>query len=245
MLDENELARYNRQLTMPDFGQEAQDRLKQAHIVIAGVGGLGCAAAVYLTAAGVGHISIVDSDTVSLSDLNRQILYSEDDIGEKKVSAAAGRLSRLNSRVTIKPVFTRIDDENAMGIVAGAQAVIDGLDNPSARQAVNAACVKLKVPYIYGGVSGWRGMMTTIIPGETPCLACFSPEGVRGGGVIGMVPAIIANIQALEAIKLLTGRRPSLAGRLLLFHGDEMKFSFYEIKRNEDCPICAPPPSGK
>jgi molybdopterin/thiamine biosynthesis adenylyltransferase len=245
MLDENELARYSRQLIMPDFDQEAQDRLKQAHIVIAGIGGLGCAAAVYLTAAGVGHISIVDSDTVSLSNLNRQVLYSEEDIGEKKVSVAAGKLSRLNSRVNIAPVFTRIDDNNAAGVVTGAQAVIDGLDNPSARQAVNAACVGLKVPYIYGGVSGWRGMMTTIIPGETPCLACFSPAGKPGKGVLGMVPAIIANIQALEAIKLLIGRRPSLAGRLLLFHGDEMKFSSYEIKRNESCPVCATPPSGK
>jgi molybdopterin/thiamine biosynthesis adenylyltransferase len=245
MLDENELDRYNRQLIIPDFGPEVQDRLKQAHIVIAGIGGLGCAAAIYLTAAGVGHIAIVDSDAVSLSNLNRQILYSEEDIGERKVSAAARRLSLLNSRVTITPVFTRIDDENATGIIAGAQTVIDGLDNPSARQAVNAACVKLKVPYIYGGVSGWRGMMTTIIPGETPCLACFSPAGRPGRGVLGMVPAVIANLQALEAIKLLTGRHPSLAGRLLLFHGDEMKFNSYEIKRNESCPVCAPRTSGK
>jgi molybdopterin/thiamine biosynthesis adenylyltransferase len=240
MLDQDELARYNRQLIIPDFGEEGQRKLKDSRIVIVGVGGLGCASVTYLTAAGVGHITIVDFDTVELPDLNRQILYGEEDVGKKKVSVAKSRLSRLNSGVEITPVSTKITEENVLSIVKGAQVVVDGLDNSASRLIVNSACVKQKMPYIYGGVSRLRGMVTTIIPGKTPCLACLSPEGVGGLGVLGVAPAIIANLQALEAIKLLIGRNPSLAGKLLLFNGDDMKFQLREIRRNESCPVCSP-----
>ena len=240
MLDQSELIRYSRQLAIPDFGEEGQRKLKSAHVVIAGIGGLGCASATYLTAAGVGHITIVDFDIVELSDLNRQILYWEEDIGEKKVIAAQGKLSKINSSIQITPVFTKITEENVLKIIRGAQAVLDGTDNLDTRLIVNSACVKLRIPYIYAGVSRLRGMITTIIPGETPCLACLCPEGVGGGGVLGVTPAIIANLQALEAIKLLIGHRPALAGKLLLFNGDDLKFRLYDIKRNEGCRVCSP-----
>jgi len=240
MLDQSELIRYNRQLIIPDFGEEGQRKLKSSHAVIAGVGGLGCASAIYLTAAGIGRITIVDFDIVELPDLNRQILYGEGDVGEKKVVAARRSLSKLNSAVEITPIFTKITEENAGSIINGAQVVLDGLDNQATRLLVNSACVKLKIPYIYGGVSRLRGMITTIIPGKTPCLACLSPEGAGGLGVLGVTPAVIASLQALEAIKLLIGHGPSLAGKLLLFNGDDMKFQIHEIRRNESCPVCSP-----
>jgi molybdopterin/thiamine biosynthesis adenylyltransferase len=240
MLDQSELIRYNRQLKIPDFGEEGQRKLKNSHAVIIGMGGLGCASATYLTAAGVGHITIVDSDTVELSDLNRQVLYWQEDIGEKKVTVAQKKLSRLNPLVQITPVFTKVTEDNILSLIGGAKVVVDGLDNSATRLVVNSACVKLKTPYIYGGVSRLRGMLTTIIPGKTPCLACFYPEGAGGLGVLGVTPAIIANLQALEAIKLLIGHSPTLAGKLLLFNGDDMKFQVYAIKRNESCPVCSP-----
>lgn len=242
MLDQSELIRYNRQLVIPDFGEDAQNKLKSSRIVIAGIGGLGCASATYLTAAGVGHITIVDFDTVELPDLNRQVLYWEEDIGEKKVVVAQRKLSKLNPAVEINPLFARITEENVSSIINGAHLVVDGLDNLTIRLVVNSACIKHKIPYIYGGVSRFRGMITTIIPGKTPCLACGYPESTeRGGGhgVLGVVPALIANLQALEAIKLLTGRDPSLAGRLLLFHGEDAGFRAFDLERNESCPVCS------
>lgn len=240
MLDQSELIRYNRQLIIPDFGEAGQGKLKDSRVIIVGMGGLGCASATYLTAAGVGHITIVDFDTVELPDLNRQILYWDEDIGEKKVIAAQRKLSQLNPSVEITPIFARIVAENVLSLINGAQVVVDGLDNPATRLVVNSACVKQKIPYIYGGVSRLRGMITTIIPGKTPCLACLSPEGVGGLGVLGVTPAIVASLQALEAIKLLIGHSPSLAGKLLLFNGDDMKFQLREIRRNEGCPVCSP-----
>jgi len=240
MLDQSELIRYNRQLIIPDFGEEGQRKLKDSHVVIVGMGGLGCASATYLTAAGVGHITIVDFDTVELSDLNRQILYWEEDVGKRKVAVAQRKLSKLNPAVEITPIFAKIMEENVLSIIDGAQVVVDGLDNSATRLVVNSACIKQKIPYIYGGVSRLRGMITTIIPGQTPCLACLSPEGVGGLGVLGITPALIANLQALEAIKLLIGHSPSLAGKLLLFNGDDMKFQVHEIRRNESCSVCSP-----
>ncbi len=239
MLDKNELIRYNRQLIIPDFGEEGQKKLKDSHVVIVGVGGLGCVSATYLTAAGVGHITIVDFDTVELSNLNRQILYWEDEIGEKKVMVAQRKLSKLNPSVEITPIFAKITDENILSIIDRSQVVVDGLDNSATRLVVNSACVKQRIPYVYGGVSRLRGMITTIIPGQTPCLACLLPEGAKGLGVLGVTPALIANLQALEVIKLLIGHSPSLAGKLLIFNGDDIKFSIFEIRRNESCPVCS------
>jgi molybdopterin/thiamine biosynthesis adenylyltransferase len=239
VLNRDELVRYNRQLVIADFGEDSQEKLKSSHVIIAGVGGLGCASATYLTAAGIGRITIVDFDTVELSDLNRQILYWEEDVGEKKVVAAQRKLSKLNPTVEIIPIFTKITEENVLSIIDGAQVVLDGTDNQTTRLIVNSACVKLRIPYIYGGVSRLRGMITTIIPGRTPCLACLCPEGTGGLGVLGVTPALIANLQALEAIKLIIGHSPALAGRLLLFNGDDMKFRVFDIKRNERCRVCS------
>jgi len=237
------LIRYNRQLKIPELGVEGQKKLKSSHAIITGIGGLGCASAIYLTAAGVGRITIVDFDLVELSNLNRQVLYWEEDIGKKKVVVAQRKLSKLNLGTEIIPIFAKITGKNVFSIVDGAQVVVDGLDNFATRMLVNASCVKHKIPYIHGGVSRFRGLITTIIPGETPCLACLYPEGSPGGeglGVLGMVPGLVANLQSLEAIKIMIGHGPSLAGRLLRFNGNDMKFRIDDIKRNESCKVCSP-----
>jgi molybdopterin-synthase adenylyltransferase len=237
-LTEKDLNRYQRQIVIPYLGRSGQEKLKNAHVCIIGVGGLGCTSANYLSAAGIGHITLVDFDIIELSDLNRQILYWEEDIGKKKVSVASDKLSRLNPDITITAVDSQITSSNADSIIQLADIVIDGLDNMESRLILNKACIDLKKTFIYGGVSYLSGMATTIIPGSTPCLSCISSEGLVGKGVLAMSPAIIANIQAIEAIKTIIGLKPSLAGKLLTFNGEEMKFRLLDIARNENCNIC-------
>jgi len=243
VLNRNELTRYHRQILIPEFGKEGQRKLKNSHVIVIGLGGLGCASTTYLTAAGVGHIALVDFDLVELSDLNRQVLYWEEDIGKKKVLVAQRKLSKLNPTIKIIPIFAKVTKKNVLSMINGVQVVVDGLDNLETRHIVNSACVHYKIPYIYGGVSRLRGMITTIIPGKTPCLACIYPEGSQGGGglgILGVIPALIANLQALEAFKLLIGQTPSLAGKLLRFNGNDLKFRIDDIKRNEGCKVCSP-----
>ena len=185
VLGQRERIRYNRQLKIPEFGEGAQKRLKSSHALIAGIGGLGCASATYLTVAGVWRITIVDFDVVELSNLNRQVLYGDGDIGEKKVLVAQRKLSQLNPGVEIVPIFARITEQNVFRIISGVQVVLDGLDNFGTRLLVDSACVKHKIPFVHGGVSRFRGLVTTILPGETPCLACLYPEGSPGGEGLG------------------------------------------------------------
>ncbi|MCJ7595016.1 MAG: HesA/MoeB/ThiF family protein [Desulfobacterales bacterium] len=241
MLTSEELTRYSRQLLIPEIGREGQERLKNARVLLAGVGGLGCSSSQFLTCAGVGSITVVDRDTVALSDLNRQVLYGRDDIGKRKVDVAAERLSRLNSNVKIYPRFAEITEENASKLLTGIELVVDGLDNLQARFALNSACVEKGIPFIYGGIMGLKGMVAAIVPGKTPCLACIYPRirtHERPFPVLGSVPAIIANLQVLEAIKILTGRYAPSAGRMILFDGGEMNFFRLEIKKNETCKVC-------
>jgi molybdopterin/thiamine biosynthesis adenylyltransferase len=241
-LSQHELTRYHRQLLIPEFGREGQKRLKKSHVIIIGIGGLGCASATYLAAAGIGQITLVDFDVVELSDLNRQVLYWEEDIGGEKVFIAQQKLSKLNPAIKIIPVFTEVTEENVSNMIKENEVVVDGLDNLVTRHIVNSACVNHKIPYIYGGVSRLRGMMTTIIPGKTPCLACVYPEKSQEEGklgVLGVIPALIANFQSLETIKLLIGQPPSFAGKLLRFNGNDLKFRIDEIKKNEACKICS------
>jgi molybdopterin-synthase adenylyltransferase len=237
-LTEKDLNRYQRQIVIPYIGQSGQEKLKNSNVCIVGVGGLGCTSANYLTAAGIGHITLVDFDIIELSDLNRQILYWEEDIGKKKVSVARDKLSRLNPGIKISIFDSPITQSNAHTIIRGTDVVIDGLDNMESRLVLNKACVDLRKTLIYGGVSHLRGMATTIIPGVTPCLSCISGEGLVGKGVLAMSPAIIANIQAIEAIKIIVGLKPSLAGKLFTFNGEEMKFRMLDIAKNAKCKIC-------
>lgn len=240
MLEPNELIRYSRQLTIPYLGEEGQEKLKGSRVTVIGIGGLGCFSTLSLAAAGIGNLKLVDFDLVERSDLNREILFGEEDLRQKKVIVAQKKLSALNPYIQITPIYDELVEENAIQIVEGSQIVVDGTDNLLTRMVINSVCVKLRIPFIFAGIARFRGMITTIIPGKTPCLACFNPEGAGTGclGVVAPTPAILANIQVLETIKILTGRKPSLVGKLLLFNGDDVKFRSYDITRNPECPVC-------
>ena len=241
MLTENELDRYSRQLLLPELGEEGQRKLKSSHVVIAGIGGLGCSSSMQLACAGVGHITIIDDEFVELSNLNRQFHYWEEDIGEKKTVIAQRKLSKLNPTIEVTPIFAKITEENVFDLIKEAQIVVDGMDNFPTRFILNSACVNKKIPFIYAGVYGLSGMTTTIIPGLTPCLACLYPKTLemeRPFPVLGVAPSLMANLQAMETIKLIVGLKPSFAGKLLMFKGDSGEFSTVSIKRRANCKVC-------
>ncbi len=236
-----DLLRYQRQVLYSGFGKEGQNRLKSSRIVIAGVGGLGSPAAIYSACAGVGHITIVDHDSVELSNLNRQILHWDENIGEKKVFSAAGKLIRLNPGVEFTPICERITEDNVRSIIRGADAIIDCMDNLETRFILNEACVSSGTPFIHGAVHGLDGEITTIIPGKTACLACIYPEFPDKGGavpVFGVTPALIASLQIMETIKLLACMGNLLTGRMLYFAGETMEFTMVKINRRQNCRIC-------
>ena len=241
MLTKNDLTRYERQILYPDFGEEGQKRLKQSHVVVAGLGGLGCSASLYLTCAGVGHVTLIDCDRVELSNLNRQTLHFEEDIGEGKPISAARKLTELNSSIEVTPVFKKITESNAREIIKGADLVIDGMDNFKTRFILNKACIAEGIPFIHGGVHGLFGEVTTILPGKTPCLACIFPEVPHGKvtfPVFGVTPALIAILQVTEAIKLLAGFGSLLTGKMLYFNGETMDFTFRNLVKNQNCRVC-------
>lgn len=241
ILSENDLTRYSRQIMVPDFGEEGQRKLKRAHAVVAGVGGLGSPASIYLACAGVGHVTLIDCDFVELSNLNRQILHYEDDIGEKKTVSAARKLTRLNPQVEVTPLFERITEDNAKELIKGVDVVVDGLDSFESRLTLNSACVNMRIPFIHGGIWGLLGQVTTIIPGKTPCLSCITPELPEKKmtfPAFGVTPAVIGSLEATEAIKLLSDFGDLLAGKALYFNGENMTVSIVEITRRTDCEIC-------
>jgi molybdopterin-synthase adenylyltransferase len=241
VLDETESIRYARQIKIPGFGPEGQLKLNNAHVVVAGVGGLGGYSSLSLASAGVGHMTVIDDGLVELSNLNRQVLYRDSDLGKAKADIARERLSQVNPLIEIVSVAVKITGENARGLIRGVDVVVDGMDNFPARMALNAACFKEGVPFVYGGIYGLKGMVTTIIPGKTPCLACMSsvphevPEGVP---VLGSVPALIGSIQALETVKLLTGIGRPLAGKLLSFDGELGQWFSHGTLKRDSCPVC-------
>ncbi len=241
MLTESDLIRYARQISYPGFGEEGQRKLKDSHAVVAGLGGLGSPASIYLTCAGVGHITIVDCDSVELSNLNRQVLYYEEDLGKKKALSAGRRLTKMNTSIEITPLFERITEDNARDIIKGANVVIDGLDNFGARFVLNSACVAERIPLIHAGVHGLLGEVTTIIPGKTACLACIFPrvsERKRGFSVFGVTPALMAILEVTEALKLLAGFDNLLAGKMLRVDIERMEFSLVDLAKRPDCRVC-------
>jgi adenylyltransferase/sulfurtransferase len=241
VLDETESVRYARQIKIPGFGPEGQLKLKSARVVVAGVGGLGGYSSLSLASAGVGHLTVIDHGLVELSNLNRQVLYRDGDLGKAKADLARERLSQVNALIEIVSIRVKISDENAGDLIRGSDVVVDGMDNFPGRMILNAACFKAGVPFVYGGIYGLKGMVTTIIPGKTPCLACMTsvPHEVQEGvPVLGAIPALIGSIQALETIKVITGIGRPLAGRLLSFDGELGQwFSLGTLKR-DSCPVC-------
>ena len=241
MLDDQDALRYNRQILIKDFGIEGQEKLKKSRILIAGAGGLGSAAAFYLAAAGLGFLRIVDKDQVELSNLNRQILHWEKDIGRLKVESAREKLSGLNPGIEVEVRAEVINEETLPELMAGCDLVLDGLDNFPTRYLINQQILSQRIPFIYGGILGLMGMATVIQPGQTPCLKCLFPQAPppQKFPVLGTTPGIIGLIEANEAIKYLVGIGKLLTGRLLVYNGLEMRFSEVQIEPNPECSACA------
>ena len=242
MLAPSDLIRYGRQILYPGFGSEKQKMLEESHVVVAGIGGLGCAASLYLSSAGIGHITLVDCDLVELSNLNRQILYWEEDLGKEKPLVAEQRLRKFNSSIKFTSVFERITSDNVRDIIKGANVVVDGLDNYETRLILNSACVDQKIPLIHGGIYGFTGEVTTVVPGKSPCLACFLdkkiPEPTGPVPVFGVVPALVASFQVTEVIKLLTGFGNLLTGKMLYFNTETMDLVCVDVSKNPNCKVC-------
>jgi len=240
-LSPEELRRYDRQMRVEGFGREGQEKLKKARVAIVGLGGLGCPSSTYLAAAGVGFLKLVDKGVVDLSDLNRQFLYSQEDLGLPKVEVAARRLRALNPHVEVEPIKVELDKEGLLDLFKDVDLVVDGLDNWRTRFLVNKACVELRIPFIHAGVRGFYGQLTTILPGEGPCLRCIlraHPPEEEVIPVLGPTPAVLGALQALEAIKLITGLGRPLIGRLLVFDGLEMRLEEIHVSRDKKCPVC-------
>lgn len=240
MLTKRERARYDRQIMIPEIGEKGQERLKQAKVLIAGAGGLGSPIAFYLSAAGIGKIRLVDYDVVDLSNLNRQILHWDGDIGRGKVDSAFEKLSRLNPTINIEAVKEKISEDNIYDIVQGYDLIVDAMDNLPARYLLNRIAVERKIPFFYGAVRGFEGRVMTIIPGQTACLMCMyrGPVPEEKSPVIGVAPAVIGAIQATEAIKYITGTGQLLKNRILHFDGIDMTFKEFKVKKNPQCIHC-------
>ena len=250
-LDRDEILRYGRHLTLPEVGVEGQLRLRRGSVLVVGAGGLGSPAALYLAAAGVGRLGLVDFDRVELSNLQRQVLYGSRDVGEPKLARAVARLGDLNPRVRIEPHAVRFDATNARALVARYDVVLDGSDNFETRYLVNDACVLEGRPVVYGSIFRFEGQLSVFWPGRGPCYRCLYPAppppgavpSCAEGGVLGVLPGIVGSLQAAEAIKLLLGRGNPLVGRLLVVDALAMRFRELALRRDADCPVCGERPT--
>ena len=245
-LDDDQLLRYSRQILLPAFGIEAQERLLAARVLLIGAGGLGSAAALYLAAAGVGTLVIADHDRVDLSNLQRQILHRTGDLGRSKVESARDTLTALNPDVHVVGLDARLTTDNLRERIAGVDLVIDGSDNFETRFAVNAACVAERKPLVSGAAIRSEGQLSVFRAdlGEGPCYRCLygetgaTEETCAENGVLAPVVGIVGSLQALEAIKVLTGLGEPLNGRLLVFDGMRLEFREMKLRRDPECPVC-------
>jgi molybdopterin-synthase adenylyltransferase len=246
-LTDTELERYARHIVLREIGGPGQMRLRAARVLVVGAGGLGAPALLYLAAAGVGQIGIVDDDRVSLSNLQRQVLYGVDDIGAPKAERAAAALARLNPHVAVVAHVRRLGADDAAALVAGHDLVLDGCDNFATRYAVNAACVAAGVPLIAAAMSQWEGQISLYDPKRGgPCYACIFPEPPAQGlaptcaeaGIVGALPGVMGSLMALEAVKHLARAGRSLAGRLLIFDGLDMQARTIAIAPRAECGVC-------
>ncbi|MCK9630459.1 MAG: HesA/MoeB/ThiF family protein [Methanoregula sp.] len=238
MLSGRELERYKRQILL--FGEEGQERLKKAHIFIAGAGGLGSPIAIYLAVAGVGTITIVDMDTVDQSNLNRQILHTDRDVGKKKTISALEKLQAYNPDITVNAIDATISADNASRLVGRADGIVDAMDNYPVRYLLNRVALEKKIPFFHGAIRGFYGQATTIIPGETPCLECIFPKAPPKEvfPVVGVTPGVIGTVQATEVVKYLTKSGKLLSGRLFTWDGLCATAEEIAIAQNPACPAC-------
>jgi adenylyltransferase/sulfurtransferase len=247
----DELARYGRHVIMPEVGLDGQKRLKAAKVLVIGTGGLGSPLALYLAAAGVGRLGLVDFDVVDLSNLQRQIIHGTPDVGRSKIQSAAQRLRDINPEVQLDLYEERFTSANALDIVAKYDIVVDGTDNFPTRYLVNDACVLLNKPNVYGSIFRFDGQATVFHPAAGPCYRCLYPEppppgevpSCAEGGVLGILPGVIGCIQATETIKLILGVGEPLIGRLLHYDALGMTFKTFKVRRAKDWPVGAPHPT--
>jgi len=247
-LSKEEIQRYSRHLIMPEVGLEGQLKLRAAKVLMIGTGGLGAPLGLYLAAAGVGHLGLVDFDVVDFSNLQRQVTFSTTDVGKHKTAATQARLSALNPMIKVEAFETRLTSANALELFREFDLVVDGTDNFPTRYLVNDACVLLGKPNVYGSIFRFEGQSTVFGYPGGPCYRCLYPEppppglvpSCAEGGVLGVLPGIVGAIQAMEAIKLILGVGDPLVGRLLLFDGLAMRFRELKLHKNEACPICGP-----
>jgi molybdopterin/thiamine biosynthesis adenylyltransferase/rhodanese-related sulfurtransferase len=245
-LTNEEILRYSRHLIMPEVGMDGQLKLKGAKVLLIGTGGLGAPLGLYLTAAGVGKIGLVDFDVVDFTNLQRQVTFGTSDVGKPKTEAAKARLTNLNPDVEITTYETRLTSENALEIFKDYDVIVDGTDNFPTRYLVNDACILLGKPNVYGSIFRFEGQVTLFGMPDGPCYRCLYPEppppglvpSCAEGGVLGVLPGIIGSLQAMETIKLLIGRGESLVGRLLLFDALALKFRELKLRKNPNCPMC-------
>ena len=246
-----ETLRYSKQFILEGFGDQGQNKLQEAKILVAGVGGLGSSALLYLAAAGVGTLGIVDFDSVTFSNLNRQIIHSSDDIGSKKTDSAAAKIKHLNPGVKVIKHDVRLNIDNVEEVISDYDVIIDATDNFTSRYLISDCCFFLKKPVIEGAAVGYDGILMTVIPDQTPCYRCLYPLPPQDGvlpacsdtGILGMVTGIIGTAQALEAVKLILRIGETMSGRILTF--DALKTAFREVpwSRRTDCPLCGDKPS--
>lgn len=250
-LSQDEIRRYSRHLIMPEVGMEGQRRLKAARVLMIGAGGLGSPLGLYLAAAGVGTLGLVEFDVVDESNLQRQLLYGQKDLGRPKIEAAVERLADINPLISLEPHALRLDSSNALELFRQYDLVVDGTDNFPTRYLVNDACVMTGKPNVYGSIFRFEGQVSVFWGARGPCYRCLFPEppppglvpSCAEGGVLGVLPGIIGALQANEVIKLLVGIGEPLIGRLVLFDALKLRFRELKLKKNPDCPVCSAHPS--
>jgi sulfur-carrier protein adenylyltransferase/sulfurtransferase len=250
-LSKEEVLRYSRHLIMPEVGMDGQLKLKAAKVLLVGAGGLGAPLGMYLAAAGIGRIGIVDFDTVDFTNLQRQIIHGTKDVGRKKLDSAAETMLDINPYVQIDKYEAPLTSDNALDIIKDYDMVIDGTDNFPTRYLVNDACVLLKKPNVYGSIFRFEGQATVFAYEDGPCYRCLYPEppppglvpSCAEGGVLGILPGMIGIVQATEAVKLILGTGEPLVGRLLLYDALAMRFRELKLRRNPECPVCGDHPS--
>jgi len=250
-LTDEEIERYSRHILLPDVGGRGQVKLKESSVLVVGAGGLGSPAALYLAAAGVGRIGLIDHDVVDRSNLQRQVLHDTADVGRPKVESARDRLSAINPNVTVEPYHQRLDASNVMQLISQYDVVVNGVDNFPARYLLNDACVMARKPLVEAGILRFDGMLTTIKPGEGPCYRCIFPAPPPAGsvpscseaGVLGALAGVMGSLQAMEVLKVLLCVGEPLVGRLLMFDGARAQFREIEWVRNPKCPVCGDNPT--
>lgn len=240
MFSDEEIERYNRQMLMDGWGEEKQARLKKSTVFIAGAGGLGSPASIYLAVAGIGHIRICDFDAPDLSNLNRQILHNHTRIGINKALSAKKTLEEFNPHIKVTAFLDKIVAENADALVGDSDLIIDCMDNFPTRYLLNESAIRKKIPLVFGSIWGMEGRLSFIKSPETPCLKCIYPEPPPSEvfPVVGATPGVIGSLQAIEVIKYLTGIGENLKGKLMVWNGNKCEFKNYNVYKDPQCPAC-------